>query len=107
MTTWTERPWAVALIAAATYRATRFISQDTFPPMARARWAAAERLARRSPAWAELPDCPWCVGLWVALAAAAATEVVDRRGRLDLALLAAAPLAISAAVGAMSDREIH
>lgn len=107
MTTWTRRPWAVTLTAAACYRATRFITQDAFPPMARARLAAAERLTRRSPAWGELPDCPWCVGLWVALAASAATELADRRGRLDLALALAAPLAISAVVGAVSDREIH
>lgn len=104
---WTRQPWTVTLLGAACYRLTRLATEDSFPPAAELRQRAETWLEQHAPNWAELPTCPWCTGLWVAALAAAGTEWADRRGRLDLALLAAAPLAISAAVGAISDREIH
>lgn len=105
--TWTLRPWAVAVIAAACWRITRLATEDPFPPAVAARSAVEDWVADRAPAYAHGPTCPWCVGFWVALAATCAAQAADRRGRLDLVLLAAAPWAISAAVGAAADRELH
>lgn len=107
MTAWTRRPWAVAIIAAATYRVVRLATTDPFPPAIAARSAVEDAVAARWPSYVHGVTCPWCVGFWASVLAVAATEAADRRGHLDTVLLAAAPWAISTVVGAIADREVH
>ena len=59
---------ALVLLWLATYRATRLIVADAFPPAAAARQAVADRFGDAS-SWAYLVTCPWCAGVYVALAA--------------------------------------
>jgi uncharacterized protein DUF1360 len=89
-------PWLIILLFfLAVYRASRFIGQDTFPPVAWVRWRLVHRRvpgdpeaslesfrhdtwAVRAP-WLEYllgnntdTGCPWCISLWVALFGSAA-----------------------------------
>lgn len=55
----------VLLVCLATYRVTRLITADAFPPMAAMRDAVADRFGGDS--WqAYLAECPWCVSVYVA-----------------------------------------
>ena len=56
---------AVVLVCLATYRVTRLLTADSFPPLARARDAVEDRWGDES--WqAYLAHCPWCVSVYVA-----------------------------------------
>jgi len=62
--------WLLLLVLAfGTYRITRLIVRDDFPPVARPRaW-----IADRGPEWlGELVTCPWCASGWIAMGAVAA-----------------------------------
>ena len=63
----------------AVYRASRFVGQDTFPPVAWVRWRIVHRRLQggawqvRAP-WLEYllgnntdTGCPWCISLWIGL----------------------------------------
>lgn len=62
---------AVAVAALATYRVTQFLVYDTGP------WEIMERVRRAagSGELGKLLVCPYCTGVWVALAATAALFV--------------------------------
>lgn len=62
----------ILLIALATYRATRFVTCDSFPPV---RWAR-RRAVTRGPEWlADLVTCPWCASAYVGAAVVWATDL--------------------------------
>jgi hypothetical protein len=75
----------------ASYRLTRLLQKDSFPP--------AEALRRRVMDRGGLLECPWCLGMWVSLGV-----VTLRRRRLGANELLAA-LAIGAVVGATREVE--
>lgn len=55
---------AVVLVCLATYRVTRLLTADAFPPIAKARLWIARRWGDMS--WqAYLSECPWCVSVYV------------------------------------------
>lgn len=62
--------WLLLLVLAlGTYRVTRLLVKDDFPPVRIPR----EWIKRHGPEWAaELATCPWCVSGWVSMAAVAA-----------------------------------
>jgi hypothetical protein len=92
------------VLAAASYRVTRLITTDRFPPAIAARSWLEQRVP---PAYAHGVTCPHCIGFWVALAAVAITETATRRGHLHRVRLAAAPWAIATAIGILADHEVH
>lgn len=54
--------WVVLGIVAASYRVTRLVVCDSFPPVRALRCV----LVARAPAWVgELVTCPWCAGVYV------------------------------------------
>ena len=60
------------LVALSSYRATRLLARDTFPPLAILRARVSERWGDDS--WqAYLATCSWCLGVWVSAAITAAT----------------------------------
>lgn len=65
---------AVALVVLATYRLTRLITADAFPPLAAARAKVADRFGEDS-AWAYLAECPWCVSVYAGAIVTAATDL--------------------------------
>lgn len=101
---WVRDPWTVLVAALASYRITRLVVTDRLPPVTKAREAVADRM---SPEYAELLECPWCLGFWTSGLVAAAAELAERRGRRDAFLLAALPWAISTISGLLADREVH
>ena len=68
---------AVVLVCLATYRITRLLAADAFPPLARARDAIEDRWGDAS--WqAYLAHCPWCISVYTgALLTAAAVLGLD------------------------------
>lgn len=60
----------LAVDALAAYRLTRLITTDTFPPIkaVRDRVVSAHEIEGDPDAWAELVQCPWCSGMYVAFA---------------------------------------
>jgi len=57
------------LDALAVFRLTRLVTQDTLPPVRKAREALIEwdeKRGKDSP-YAELITCPWCFSMWVSL----------------------------------------
>jgi hypothetical protein len=55
----------IILICLATFRITRFIAEDAFPPIAAVRdWV--ERRTGADSSWTYLIGCPWCVSPYVA-----------------------------------------
>jgi hypothetical protein len=79
----------------ASYRLTRLLQKDSFPPAE----ALRRRVMDRGGSLADMWECPWCLGMWVSLGV-----VVLRRRRLGADELLAA-LAIGAAVGATREVE--
>lgn len=102
--------WVGVVLALAAFRLTRLVGWDDLPPIARVRaWALGERVEARSrpggqddayltlyrrPLLAHLVHCPFCVGWWVSLALYIVWLWLPTE-----TLYAAAPLALSAAVG--------
>lgn len=69
---------AVALVvdAVATYRLTRLVQRDTFPPVKAAREAV---LKSNAPDWvAELLMCGWCASFWIGLGVVAARRIAPK-----------------------------
>lgn len=74
--------WALLLVALTSYRLTRLVVHDTFPPV---RWVRvklagdADAYAPRaswSPEWlADLVSCHWCSSVWVAGGVVLVTDV--------------------------------
>src|SRR5690606_29799505 len=80
----------VAVDALATHRLVRLLQRDTLPPVARAR----ERVIAEGPEWAaDLADCPWCLGVWVAAGVVAAREVAPRQWGVIARVLAMSSVA--------------
>lgn len=84
--------------AAATYRLTRLLTRDTFPPTRRLREYVVRRWPKAS--LSELAVCPWCVSFWIGAGVLAARMVAP-----DAWTLFALPLAYSAAAGLLSMRD--
>lgn len=100
---WTRDPWTALVAALASYRVTRLITTDHFPPAERFRnWAADQMPDGYEVLW----SCPWCVGAWVSLGAVITAEVADRHRKRHWFLLAALPWAISTAAGFLAEREV-
>jgi hypothetical protein len=76
----------VVLISLATYRITRFLVRDTFPPVALLRARFGEKVGPRS-AVAYLSTCTWCASVYVG---AAVTWAVDRYTSVPLPVLVVA-----------------
>lgn len=88
----------VLLVIGAVFRVTRFITADSFPPMAFAREWVEVRYGEDSAA-AYFIHCPWCVSIWVGLAVTYATDALVEPG-LPVPLLVA--LAASGVTGLTS-----
>lgn len=109
-------PWEFAALALAAFRLARLVGWDDFPPVARARaWLSGEVVTTtatlnarmgvsaealtavvsyRRPTLAHFLGCAYCQGAWIAGAVYGAWVAYPRA-----TLYAAAPLALSAAVG--------
>lgn len=86
-------PWEALVLAAASFRLWRLAAEDTLLDVPR------DRVLTRSPEWAEdLVDCPWCLGFWISLGACVSWRMWPRA-----TLTAAAPFAVSAAVGLVAE----
>lgn len=91
---------AVALVvdAVATYRLTRLVQRDTFPPVKAAREAV---LKSDAPDWvAELLMCGWCASFWIGLGV-----VIARRKAPALWSVVGPALVGSAVAGLLTERE--
>lgn len=64
------------LDALATWRLTRLVTRDTFPPVEVARYRLMASDAPESVKY--LAECPWCISFWLALAVQLARRVVPR-----------------------------
>lgn len=104
---WTRDPATLVVLAAASYRVTRLLTTDRFPPAVAARSAVERWVSDRAPAYAHGVTCPHCIGFWVAAATTVVAEHAHRRGHLDRIRLAAAPWALATAVGVLADHEVH
>lgn len=82
----TPDAWEAVLLAAAAYRVWRLLAEDSI--LDRPRDLLPHRVA-------DFVECPWCLGFWVSAAAYASWRAAPKA-----TLVLAAPLAISAAVGA-------
>jgi hypothetical protein len=94
----------VALMALTTWRATRFVTEDDFPPV---RWAR-DRILGHGPEWlGELVTCPWCASVWLAAGVVAATDALVPVPRPLLAFGAVAALSpiLSVLVGRLDRPE--
>jgi hypothetical protein len=101
---WTRDPWTALVAALASYRVTRLITTDHFPPAERFRdWATDQMPDGYEVLW----SCPHCVGFWVAAATAATAEAFDRKRKRHWFLLLAMPWAISTVSGVIAEREIN
>ena len=89
----------LAVNALAAYRITRFIQQDTFPPVKAFRAYVWDRWSRSL--LAEAIECPWCLGFWIAIGVIAADHFATEPWRII-----ASVLATSAVIGLISDREL-
>ncbi len=67
----------------AVFRLTRLVTEDSLPPVARAR----SEVMRSGPDWAaELIECPWCAGFWIAGGVVLARKYVPGWGALATVL---------------------
>jgi Protein of unknown function (DUF1360) len=104
-TAWMHSPLMLIIYALAAYRIERLLARDTFPPIAWMRDTLVDRLNRdrdiqQGEHWlADLVSCPWCLGLWVAIA------VVVLASLLPWWIVVAVPLAFSAVIGHLAGRE--
>jgi hypothetical protein len=84
-------PWEFALLALAAWRLWLLIAEDTITEPARRRFVTGHR-------WREdLIECPYCLGAWISFAWVAAFWLWPHG-----TLVAAVPLAVSAAVGVVA-----
>lgn len=69
---------AVGLVMLATFRLTRFVVDDTFPPMRwlrdRIAFRARKQGHRVADFFDELITCPWCASIWIAAGVTWATD---------------------------------
>jgi hypothetical protein len=65
----------VLLIAAATFRLTRLVAVDAFPPSDWLRWKIEDRTGPDS-AWSYLVNCPWCLSIYIGAAVTAVTAQI-------------------------------
>lgn len=80
----------VACMALATWRATRLVTEDAFPPV---RWLR-ERIVEGGPEWlGDLVMCSWCASVWLAAGVVALTDALTSVPR---------PLLVFGAVAALS-----
>jgi hypothetical protein len=57
-------PVELAILCLGTYRATRLVTDDEFPPIFKARMWVKKKFGEEH--WiAELVSCRWCAGVWV------------------------------------------
>lgn len=84
--------------ALAVYRATRLLTRDSLPLVARPRDAVVRRWGETSLGY--FVECPWCVSVWIA-AVAVAGRVLLPEWWTPLALV----LALSAVTGLLAERE--
>lgn len=87
-----------ALDLVAVYRLTRLAQVDTVPPVLEIREAVLDRWGDRR--WAEVLECRWCGGMWVAMAVAAARAAFPRAWPIVARILAG-----SAAAGLLAGLE--
>jgi hypothetical protein len=88
--------WWLIVDALAVYRLVRLVQRDTITNRPRA-WLND----RYAGGWLmELTICPWCLSVWIAAAVCTATYFIP-----TVWSWFAAPLALSAAAGWLSDRE--
>lgn len=92
--THTPNWWQTLLLALAAFRLWRLIAFDVVTERLRRRMITRQRLFADPGNAAEFVQCPWCLGFWIALAWWAAWLAWPHG-----TLIAAAPFAISAAVG--------
>lgn len=86
----------IGLIAViGTARITRFITEDTFPPMVRVRDAWIARF--NTSGWAELAICPFCVSVYIS-AGTIATGLLLDFGPLWVVIYSWLSLAYAAAI---------
>ena len=86
-------PLLLIIVALASYRVTRLITTDTFPPIESVR----NRIENKAPEWiADLITCSWCVGFWVSVVASVGFFHANWVGPV------AAPFALSAIIGLLS-----
>jgi Protein of unknown function (DUF1360) len=103
--------WAALLLAAAAFRVWRLLAYDSILDRPRA-WVVGSHVTGdrylatsgreeirevKRPKFAEFVQCPWCFGFWIALAWWAAWLAAPH-----WTLVAAAPFALSAAVGLLA-----
>lgn len=68
-------PVLLLVLTAATFRVTRFLASDAFPPVEAFRHWVEDRFGPDSgPAY--LAHCPWCLSIYVAAAITAAVDVL-------------------------------
>lgn len=63
-------PFIFILLCLASYRFTRLITDDGWPPSEWFRHKVVERFGPQS-SWADYVHCHWCFGTWVSIAGAA------------------------------------
>lgn len=86
--------------ALATYRLTRLVQREMFPPVAAARRYLNEDWVREGTSADELlNNCPWCLSFWVGVGVRAARAAFPRLWRVVGFALAA-----SAVTGLISER---
>lgn len=90
----------VLLVCVATYRLTRLLALDEFPPTAWMRDRVERRFgADSSPAY--LVHCPWCVSVYVGAAVVLATDAAVDGGLAVPALVWGAASAVSGLLAAV------
>lgn len=93
-------PFLIALLVVlATYRITRLLVADAFPPIAHLRAWPSRRFGDDS-SWAYLAECPWCASMYVAPLVVLAVDLFATTPVVLPVLLA---LAASAITGALSE----
>ena len=86
-------PWAAIVLTLATFRLLRLIGWDEFPPVAIVR----ERMLKGRDLLGHLWGCPFCLGFWVSVAV-----YLLWLWQPAVVMYAAAPFALSAAIGLMA-----
>lgn len=85
--------------ALATYRLTRLMLWDSFPPVVAAREKLFLKFKPGSP-MRELLACPWCISIWIAFGVLGLERIAPKLWKA-----AATALAMSAVAGMLSDVE--
>jgi hypothetical protein len=93
---WVLTGWSVVYVLAA-YRITRLLTHDSFPPIQRVRDYVLNRWANNP--WSELADCPWCMGVWVAIG----TTMIVSTPAATVYQWIAVPLAMATIIGLIAN----